>query len=200
MFVQVIKARAADPAGLRKEWEYWIREVVPSSIGLLGITGGVADDGTFIVLARFSSEEKARRNSDRPEQGRAWAGISGYLDGEAAFYDCTEVHTILGGGSDEAGFVQIVQLGPKDARRGLELEKEFEKFARRTRPDLIGAIVAVHPDGGSTEAAYFTTEKEARAGEGTEPPAELKASFEEWLSIVPRATFIDLHDPWLVTP
>jgi hypothetical protein len=36
----------------------------------------LTDDGRFIALARFESEEAARRNSDRPEQDRWWTEIA----------------------------------------------------------------------------------------------------------------------------
>ncbi len=68
MFVQVIQGRAKDPAGLRKQFQAWDNELRPRATGFLGSTAGVSDDGEFIALARFESEEAARANSDSPEQ------------------------------------------------------------------------------------------------------------------------------------
>lgn len=52
MFVQVIQGRATDPQGLRSRWEAWDRELKPGSVGFLGSTAGIAEDGTFIMAAR----------------------------------------------------------------------------------------------------------------------------------------------------
>lgn len=44
---------------------------------LVGSAGSVApqgtEDGRFIAVVRFESEEDARRNRDRPEQDRWWS-------------------------------------------------------------------------------------------------------------------------------
>ena len=36
-------------------------------------------DGRMVALVRFDSEEAARRNSDRPEQGAWWEGMAALL-------------------------------------------------------------------------------------------------------------------------
>jgi hypothetical protein len=43
----------------------------------------LTDDGRFIALARFESEEAARRNTDRPEQDRWWTEIAKLFTGAA---------------------------------------------------------------------------------------------------------------------
>jgi hypothetical protein len=59
MFMQVITGKTNDPAGFQKRFDDWRDRMMPDSIGFLGSTGGVADDGTAIVIARFESEEAA---------------------------------------------------------------------------------------------------------------------------------------------
>jgi hypothetical protein len=44
----------------------------------------VTDDGRFVLLARFESEEAARRNNARHEQGQWWTETEKYLDGVAS--------------------------------------------------------------------------------------------------------------------
>ena len=73
MFVQVIQGQVSDPEQARAALDRWARELAPGAGGWLGSTAGVTEDGRFIALARFESEEAARRNSDRPEQDRWWA-------------------------------------------------------------------------------------------------------------------------------
>ena len=72
MFIQVIQGRAINPDGIRAAADRWNAELQPGAEGWLGSTSGVTDDGRFIAVVRFQSEELARRNSDRPEQGDWW--------------------------------------------------------------------------------------------------------------------------------
>jgi hypothetical protein len=197
MFVQVIEARCTDPAGVRKQWERWQEELKPGSIGFLGSTGGVAEDGTFIVAARFESQEAAKKNSDRPEQGKWWSETEGYLQ-DVKFTDCTEIDSWATGGSDDAGFVQIMQGRATDLEKLRAADKTFEEQMPKVRPDIIGGYQAVHPDGSSfTSVNYFTSEAEARQGEKKELPQELQKAFSEWQSMITDLRFIDLKEPWL---
>ena len=194
MFVQVIKGKARDEAGLRKQFERWAEELKPGAEGFLGSTGGRAGDGTFITVARFDSEEAARRSSDRPEQGKWWAETEPFLE-DVTFTDCTEVDEILGGGSDDAGFVQVMQGRVTDVEKARSMGREMEPELRKARPDVLGGIVAWHGDGdGFTQVIYFESEAAARKGEsssGDQPPPE----FEElWQDV----TYIDLPDPQLL--
>ena len=197
MFVQIIQGRAKDAAGLRKQMERWQQDLAPGATGFLGATAGVADDGEFIALARFESEEAARRNSDRPEQGEWWAETAKYLEGEPTFHDCTEVDTLLRGGSDDAGFVQVIQGRATDENRLRETLAQGESRLPEVRPDLIGGITARHDDGSFTEVAYFTSETAAREGEKR---MEQEGDGPEWQSLVTDIRFIDLRDPWLYSP
>lgn len=197
MFIQVIQGKANDPDGLRRQFDRWQQELRPGAKGYLGSTGGVADDGTAIVLARFESEEAARANSDRPEQGAWWNETAKYFDGDPAFRNCTEVDTILAGGSDDAGFVQVMQGRVKNRDRLRELEAELMPKMAEQRPDVIGSVRGW--DGGHfTEAVYFTSEADARKGE-TSTPGDGAEDFAEYESLVESLTYIDLKDPWLHT-
>ncbi len=165
MFVQVIQGQLADASLWKRQIERWRTEIKPLSTGFLGSTSGVTADGYQITVARFESEAAARANSDRPEQGAWFEETAKAFAGEVTFHDCTEVDLLLGGGSDQAGFVQIMQGRAKDqqAMRGNDLEMEAE--LRRLRPDLLGGVLAWHGDGSFTQASYFTSEKEARENE-----------------------------------
>jgi hypothetical protein len=90
MFAQVIKGKAKDEAGLREQFDSWAKEVMPGTEGFLGCTTGISGDGTWVTVARFESEEAARRASDRPQQGKWWTETERYLD-DVSFKDCTEV-------------------------------------------------------------------------------------------------------------
>src|SRR4051812_18010213 len=107
MFMQVIQGSVADRIGLRSQLDRWNSELKPGTTGWLGMTGGVTDDGRFILCVRFESAEAAQSNSGRPEQGTWWAETEKTLAEPATFIDSHEIDVYLGGGSDTAGFVQI---------------------------------------------------------------------------------------------
>src|SRR4051812_16028382 len=117
MFAQVIQGRTSDAQGLRAAFDRWLSDVRPGSIGWLGSTAGVTDDGTFVTVARFESAEAAQRNAERPEQGRWWDETSRLLDGEAGFRDSEDVTVELPGDPDQAGFVQVMQGRVTDVDR-----------------------------------------------------------------------------------
>jgi hypothetical protein len=202
MFAQVMRAKAKDQAGLRKMWEKAEQELTPGAIGYLGATGGIADEGTMLVVARFESEDAARQNSNRPEQGAWFQELLEYIVGDVTFKDCTDVEINGRGGSDDAGFVQVIQARATDRKRLEELTEAFDAEMPSARPDLIGGLTAWHPDetGWFTSVNYFTSESEARTNEAKEMPAAIKAQFEEWMSLMQDVEYIDLHDPWMSSP
>ncbi len=198
MFVQVIQGRAADAAGLRKQMERWDQDIKAGAEGFLGSTAGVAEDGTFIAAARFESEEAARRNSERPEQGQWWEETSKYIEGDATFYDCRDVDVFGGGGSDDAGFVQVIQAytdDPARLRAGAAQAMNDPSMSEH-RPDVIGGFTAWGPDNGFSDFIFFTSEAAAREGEKKEMPAEMKKGFEEYQSLLRDVKYIDLKEPW----
>jgi hypothetical protein len=85
VFVQIIRGKVSDPGTVRPVVDRWMKELGPTAEGWLGSTGGVTDDNELFVLVRFESEDAARANSDKPEQGRWWAEMEKLLDGEATF-------------------------------------------------------------------------------------------------------------------
>lgn len=198
MFVQVIQGDAKDPAGLKKQWERWDQELKPAATGYLGGTAGVTPDGKFIALARFESEEAAKANSDRPEQGEWWEETAQYLD-NPMFHDCREVSLANGGGSDDAGFVQVMQGKTTDIAKARELDAKMEESMKDLRPDVLGSVTAVHPENGRyTSAIYFTSEAEARVKEKEmENSPEFQESMKEWQAISDgQPEFYDLKEPW----
>jgi hypothetical protein len=195
MFVQVIKGHTSDPAGLRAQMDRWPVELKPGAVGFEGSTAGIADDGTFIVLARFRDAAAAQANSERPEQGEWWAATEKYLDGETTFRDSTDITTLFEGGSNEAGFVQIMEGSVKDRAKAEAFESpEMLDQLRKARPDLIGGLRVWFPDDSFVDAAYFTSEAAARSGESSE---EFAGPMEEYTSLFSEMTYLDLRDPLL---
>jgi hypothetical protein len=201
VFVQVISGRVEDADGARAALDRWARELAPGATGWLGSTAGVTEDGRFIALARFESEEAARRNSQRPEQDRWWAETSRLFSGEASFRDSSDVTVDLAGDPDQAGFVQVMQGRGTDPDRARELMAQDSDRWADFRPDVIGSVAVGHEGGAYTMAMYFTSEAEAREGERKEPPPELKAQMEEMAALnMGEPEFFDLKQPWLYSP
>jgi hypothetical protein len=201
VFVQVIQGRTSDAEQLRAAIDGWVRELAPGEPGWLGSTSGVTQDGRFIALVRFESEEAARRNSDRPEQDRWWSDTAKLFDGAVTFRDSSDVTVDLPGDPDRAGFVQIMQGQGTDPDRVRELmSQDADKWAE-FRPDVLGTVAVGFEGGAYTMAIYFTSEADAREGERKELPAELAAQMEEMNQLsVGEPEFFDLTQPWLYSP
>ncbi|MGH9138262.1 MAG: hypothetical protein ACRD0G_14645 [Acidimicrobiales bacterium] len=198
MFIQVIQGKTSDAEGLRRQFERWQQELGAGATGYLGTTGGVAEDGTAVILARFEDEAAARANSDRPAQAAWWEETAKLFDGEVTFRDCWDVDTMEGGGSDDAGFVQVMQGRVRDRDRLRELEEQHMPQMREQRPDVIGMVRAWDGDF-FTSAVYFTSEADARKGEASDAAGGGPAD-DEFSSLFGDITYIDLKDPWLRSP
>jgi hypothetical protein len=105
-----------------------------------------------------------------------------------------------GGGSNDAGFVQVMRGRILDAAKMADLRgrmAEFEAAMAEARPDVIGDITVIHSDGTYSDVIYFTSEAEARKAETQDVPAEMQAMFEEWTTAAAVEEFIDLKQPRL---
>jgi len=200
MFVQVIQGEVTDAGSLRAAFDRWVEELAPRAAGWLGTTAGVSGDGAFIALVRFESAEAARRNSERPEQDQWWAETAKLFTGDVTFLDSRTAYLGRGGGSDDAGFVQVIQRRVRDVARAREILELLIPVVAEFRPEDLGTVVAEHGEDGFTVAVYFTSEAPARQTE-RKPPPELKALRDEQhaLSAEPPR-YYDLRQPWLYSP
>jgi hypothetical protein len=197
MFIQVFQGKCSRQDELRAVLDRWPVELGPTAVGWLGGTYGFTDDGEFIGVVRFEDREAAAANSERPEQG-AWAEeMMAAFDGPVTFHDADDVTLLFDGGSDEAGFVQVIQGRVDDPERLRRLIASDPAELRRIRPEIIGATLAMEPDGSFTETVAFTDEASARSGEGAEPPADVRAELEYAMA---GARFYDLRHPWFGSP
>ena len=201
MFVQVIEATTSDPAAVRAAMDRWTAELAPGATGWLGSTAGMTADGRMVAVVRFDTEENARANSDRAEQGEWWAETAKLFDSEATFRGSTRVMVDVRGNPDEAGFVQVMQGGSTDPDRAWKLMEEDETDWSAFRPDILGSLSIGHADGRWTMVNYFTSEADARAGEQKEPPAEMQQQMEELMSLsTGEPEFLDITEPWFSSP
>ena len=199
MFIQVVQGRVKDPGGISKALDRWNQELKPGAKGWLGATSGFTKDNGYIAVVRFADEKSARANSDRPEQGEWFTNeMSKNFEGQPTFFDSTDVETFGAGGSDDAGFVQIITGKALDRKRMQEVEKEMSALPNQ-RPDVIGGTTAYSGDKFVT-VVYFTSEKEARAGESKGFEGEAKRLSDEMMSLMTDVQFIDLNEPRLESP
>jgi len=196
MFVQVIEGKTSDPAAINAQGERWQRDVGPGAVGYLGATAGVTADGRTIAIVRFTDEASARANATRPEQTAWFERMVKLYDGEPTFIESSDVTEWMGGGSNEAGFVQVMKFTGADRAQLEKMDAALEPFAGQ-RPDLLGGLrVWTGPDA-CVDVAYFTSEAEARKGEKAEMPEELQQIMSEFQEGMGEVEYFDLTDPQL---
>lgn len=199
MFIQVIQGRCNDADALHRHMDRWREELEPGASGFLGGTYGITDDGEFVGVVRFDARASAEANSARAEQGAWWEEASRCFDGEVSFHDCDDVTMMLDGGSDDAGFVQVIQGRLSDPERFRHAMEQPMDLLRQERPEIIGGTIAIDPDGFFTQTVGFTTEDAAREGERHTPPPEAQQMMDEMSSLMSDVSYHDLHHPWFAT-
>ena len=196
MFIQVIQGQCRDADRLHQLSDEWRDTLGTSATGWLGGTYGVTDDGQFVAVVRFESREAATQNSGRPEQAAWWARMQQCFEGEVTFHDCDDAMMFLDGGSDDAGFVQVIQGRLSDPERFRNFMSQPMDALHEARPEILGGTIAIDPDGSFTETVAFTSEDAARKGEATPMPEDMRAQIEEEFSVMQDVTYLDLHHPW----
>lgn len=195
MFIQVLQGKVADAEAVHGRFDSWARELGPSAEGWLGSTAGATGDGEFVAVVRFADEASARRSSDRPEQGAWWEETETLFDGEVGFHDYPHAETWLGGGSDDAGFVQVIQGRHTGDGGPGEMDIDAEEMSQ-VRPDVIGGTLAWNDTGDFTQTVYFTSEEAAREGERSlAGDPEMSAQMDAWMAHVEGLRFLDLSAP-----
>lgn len=200
MFIQVIEGKVANQRRFREQLARWATDLMPGAYGYLGSTGGITEDGTCVLVVRFASEDDARSNSDRPEQGAWWAETKTCFEGEVRFHDTTDVHVMRHGDADAAGFVQVLEGHVTDREVARRLDVVADHALAVARPDLLETITAYHPDGEFTEVAYFSSELEARSDDAGEVPADVADELARFEAAMPTERYLDLREPWLTSP
>jgi hypothetical protein len=153
----------------------------------------------LVCCVRFENAEAAHRNSERPEQGAWWREMEQCFDGEVMFHDCEDVMLLLNGGSDDAGFVQIIQGRVTDLDKAHAMNERAADMMTKYRPDVIGATIAIDAEGFFTETVFFTSEDEARMGEAKELPPDVSAAMQEEMAVLQDVKYLDLHRPWFAS-
>ena len=198
MFIQLIQGKCNRPNDLRRLLDRWQAELAPSAPGWLGATYGFTQDGTSVAVVRFESREKAEENSAKPQQDQWFNEVQKCYVGPMEFVNCGDVSTLLDGGSDSAGFVQVMRGRVRDADRLKNLLRgSHAEELHQARPEIIGATLGIADDGQFVQTIAFTDEESARRGEQLDMPEEVRADLEGSMADV---TYIDLHEPFFSSP
>jgi hypothetical protein len=195
MYMQIIQGKIKDREAARATMDRWLTDLQPGAAGWLGGTYGVTDDNTLVACVRFQDAAAAKANSGRPEQSAWWTEMEKNFAGPVTFHDCDDVTLLLGGGSDDAGFVQVIQARVKDRDRLVQLMEQASEMLQAQRPDVIGGTIAIDHDGIVTETIAFRSEAAAREAEQQEMPAEAQ----EVMSLLEDVQYMDLHQPWFAS-
>lgn len=198
MFIQTIQGTCTRHDELRAVLDRWVSELSSGADGWLGGTYGFTDDDRFVAVVRFQDRAAAAANSERPEQGRWAEELMAAFDGPVEFHDSDDVTLLFDGGSDDAGFVQVIRGRVDDPERLRRLIASDPTELHRARPEIVGATLALEPDGSFTQTVAFTDEASARRGEETQPPPEHVRS--ELDHAMDGAVFHDLRHPWFESP
>ncbi len=195
MFIQIMQGTCTRPDELRMQLDRWLAERSPQVQGWLGGTYGFTDDDMFVAVIRFDSKESAMANSDSREQSEWWSRTESLFEGPVEFHDCADVTLMMDGGSDKAGFVQIIR-GKADDPELLRAMMGDTELLHKMRPDILGATLAIEEDGTFTETVAFTDEAAARSGEQVPMPDEVRDKLE---SAMHDVRYIDLREPFFAS-
>ena len=194
MFIQMVQGSCSRQDDMRMLVDNWCTDMATPP-GWLGGTYGFTDEGNFVGVVRYDSREACLATCARPEAGMWWAGALDCFEGMPELHESSDTMMMLDGGSDDAGFVQIMRgrVGNVDKLRRMTGDTEMTAMLHQARPDIIGGTLAIEADGTFIETIAFTSEDEARVAEKQDMPAEVMADMAEAMADV---QYVDLHRPW----
>lgn len=197
MFIQMVQGACSRQDAMHRLVDDWCGQMADRP-GWLGGTYGFTDDGRFVGVVRFDSEQACRDNCAREDAGAWWAAAEETFDSGCEIHQSEDVSLMLDGGRDDAGFVQIMRgrVGDADMLRKMSTDTEMTNMLHQARPEIIGGTLIIEDDGSFTETISFTSEDAARRGEQQEMPAEIGAEMERAMSV---EEYIDLHRPWFAS-
>jgi len=197
VFIQMVQGRCSRPDEMRALVDDWCGSMADRP-GWLGGTYGFTDDERFLGVVRFDSSSACLESAAAPDAATWWAAAEELFDGRCEIHESEDVSMMLDGGSDDAGFVQVMKGRVTDADkfRHFMTDTEMTSMLHDARPEIIGGVLAMETDGTFVETIAFTDEASARKGEQTDMPAEMAAEFAAAMSDV---EYIDLHRPWFAT-
>lgn len=196
MFIQMVQGRCSRQDEMRALVDDW-SAMMADRPGWLGGTYGFTDDGRFLGVVRFESSQACKESASQPDAGLWWASAASLCDGPCEIHESEDVTMMLDGGSDDAGFVQVMKgrVGDADRMRHL-VSDEMSSMLHEARPEILGATMAIEADGHFVETIAFTDEASARRGEQLDMPADVR---DELMTAMADVEYVDLHQPWFAS-
>lgn len=194
MFIQMVEGACSQHDDMRMLIDDWCDRMADEP-GWLGGTYGFTDDDRFIGVVRYTSRAACEQCCAAEDAGMWWAAAEEMFDSTPEIHQSEDVMMMLEGGSDEAGFVQVMRgrVGNPDKLRRIMTDQDMTSMLHQARPEIIGATLLIEDDGWFTETISFTDEDSARKGEAMDMPAEVTADLQEAMAEV---AYYDLHKPW----
>jgi len=195
--MQMVTGPCSREDDMRAVADNWCADMMKHE-GWLGGTYGFNDDGDFLGVVRFDSMQSYDACCATAEAGAHWAAALECFDSAPEIHQSEDVSIMLDGGSDGAGFVQVIRGRTPDPQRLRSMfeDQQMTSALHEARPDIIGATMLIESDGSFTETVCFASEEAARAGEQQEMPAEMASEMSSWQSMMADVRYDDLHKPW----
>lgn len=196
--VRITQARVRDAEAVRELAERWQREIAPETDGWLATTAGISDDGEFVSLLRFASEEAVRRNAESERQRRWWEEFRQYVSGDVSIVETSSAAAFGDSRPDaDVGYVHVVQGEARIMIDILEGVAEHEEHhIREHHLPLLGGIIVDHGGDRFTEFMYFPSEDEKGRGIGGTLPEEGVTMVERVAGHVANIRHLAISDPW----
>jgi hypothetical protein len=197
VFIQMVQGRCSRQDEMRGLVDDWCATMADRP-GWLGGTYGFTDDDRFVGIVRFESSKASKDFAKTSEAAMLWAAAQDLFEGGSEVHESEDVSMMLDGGSDDAGFVQVMRgrVADADRLRHFMTDTTMTSMLHEARPEIIGATLAMESDGTFIETIAFTDEQSAREGEKKDMPADMQADFESSMSDV---EYVDLHRPWFAS-
>jgi len=194
VFIQMVQGNCSRQDDMRMVVDDWCTNM-SGQHGWLGGTYGFTDSGQFIGVVRYDSQDSCQASSQRPDAAMWWAAAEQCFDGSPELHESSDITMMLDGGSDDAGFVQVMRgrVGNADKLRRMSGDTEMTNMLHQARPDIIGGTLAIEADGHFIETVAFTSEDAARVAEKQDMPEEVVADMAEGMADI---EYLDLHRPW----
>jgi hypothetical protein len=193
MLIQILRGRVRDPELFNTQAADWGTDLRPKASGWLGSTWGITRNGTGVIITRFESADAAKSYPDQSVQKDWLAQLKKAFEGEPEFLESEDVDLYLQGGSDDAGFVQIMEGTAKNKDDFKEQTATLNADLGKTRPDLLGSTRIWLQGGHVIIVAYFKSEAEARKKEAEPVSANVGRPGSGLLE--GEITFYDLKTP-----
>jgi len=197
MFIQMVQGDCTRQGDMRMLVDSWCAGIADEE-GWLGGTYGFTDDGRFVGIARFTNAQACVDSAKRPGSAAFWALALELFDGAVGIHQSDDVTLMFDGGSEDAGFIQVLTGQLRDAAqmRYLLADQDMTAMLHASRPEILGATLAIGADGTFTETVAFTDEAMARQGETIRMPEQVQRTLD---NAVAQVEYLNLRDPWFAT-